>query len=199
MNAKRLETILAGEFAIGESEMVQRFQKLRDCGLLPVSRGRNAEGMSRDHAVSGLLSVVSHRPGNAGVTVTMLRGLVPVGGSEASFARASTLAQALRLALADEAGLESIVGLRLKDDDAQSNATGRAAIFFLKREMPAVTYYVDGAAAALLPPGAEQTYDLMDLPTSIFRETVIAPRLLRRIAGELAPDEAPAPAMAVTP
>jgi hypothetical protein len=142
MNAKRLETILAGEFATGESEMVQRFQKLRDHGLLPVSRGRNAERISRDHVVSGLLSVVSHRPGNAGVTARTLRGLVPVGGPNAGFAGASTLAQALRLALGDTAALESIVGLRLKDGDAQGSAGARAAIFFLRRETPAVTYYV---------------------------------------------------------
>jgi hypothetical protein len=199
MNAKRLEMILAGEFATGESEMVQRFQKLRDCGLLPVSRGRNAEGISRDHAVSGLLSVVSHRPSSAGVAATMLRDLVPVGGSETGFAGASTLAQALRLALADRALLDSLVEIRLTENKVHSNAVGRASIFFVQRQAELATYYVQRTATSLLQPDAERTYDPMDLSSAVIRETVIAPRLLRHIAWELARDEARALEMAATP
>ena len=70
MKAKRLETILGTELAIGEAEMVQRFQKLRDMNLLPVSRGRNAEDITRDAIVSGLLSVIAERPGFAAMTAT---------------------------------------------------------------------------------------------------------------------------------
>jgi hypothetical protein len=198
MNAKRLETILASEFAAGEAEMVQRFQKLRDSGLLPISRGRNAQQISRDQIASGLLSVVSHRPGNAGVVATMLRGLVPVGGPDTAFAGAVTMAQALRLALGDPAVLDSMLEIRLTDSEVYANAPGRAALFYLEDDTEQVTYYVPRTATPLLRPGAEQTYDPMDLPSPIIRETVIAPRLLSQIASEVARDEVQARAMAET-
>jgi hypothetical protein len=199
MNAKRLETILADEFAAAEAEMVQRFQKLRDAGLLPVSRGRNAAQVSRDQIVSGLLSMVSHRPGSAGAAATLLRGLVPVGGPDVGFAGASTLAQALRLALGDRAVLDSIFEIRVTDSDIHPGAAGRAVVFYLAGEVEHVTYYVPRTATSLLQPGAEQTYDPMDLVSSVIRETVMAPRLLTRIASELARDEAQVRAMAAAP
>jgi hypothetical protein len=195
MNAKRLEAILAEEFAAAESEMVQRFQNLRDSLLLPVSRGRNATQVSRDQIVSGLLSVVSQRPASAGATATLLRGLVPVGGADAGFAGATTLAQALRLALGDRALRDSIVELRLTDSEVLPDAPGRAAICYAG---DAMTYYVQGMAAALLGPGAEHSYDPMDLVFSVIRETVIAPRLLDRLANEHARDAADSHAMAAT-
>ena len=196
MNAKRLEAILAEEFAAAESEMVQRFQNLRDSLLLPVSRGRNATQVSRDQIVSGLLSVVSQRPASAGATATLLRGLVPVGGADAGFAGATTLAQALRLALGDRALRDSIVEIRLTDSEVLPDAPGRAAICHVGDAGDAITYYVQGTAALLLQPESEQNYDPMDLVFSVIRETVIAPRLLDRLADEHARDAADTRALA---
>src|SRR5882672_1486797 len=107
MKAKYLEAILGTELGIGEAEMVQRFQKLRDSRMLPVSRGRNAEHLTSRAIVSGLLSVVAERPGFAGITTQILSGLRPVGGAAKGFAQAETFAAALAAALQSEALLNS--------------------------------------------------------------------------------------------
>ena len=69
--------------------MVQRFQKLREARMLPVSRGRNAEDIAAEAIVSGLLSIVAERPAFAAQVVNMLRHLRPVGGSAYAFAGAT--------------------------------------------------------------------------------------------------------------
>src|SRR5229473_4910878 len=112
MKAKQLEAILGSELGIGEAEMVQRFQKLRDSQMLPVSRGRNAEHLTSRGIVSGLLSVVAERPGFAGVTTKILSGLRPVGGSAKGFAQAETFVAALEAALPNEALLNSVAEIR---------------------------------------------------------------------------------------
>jgi hypothetical protein len=199
MRAKRLEAILGSEFAAGEAEMVQRFQKLRDNRLLPVSRGRNAEDVSRDEIVSGLLSMVASRPGFAGNTTIALRSLAPVGGPDANFAKAATFAEALHALLTDTKLLDSVVEIRITDSEIYTNSFGRGTIYYRADGKDRVTNYVGRTAVSLLQPGMEKDYDPRDLISSVIIEVVILPRVLKRIVCELTDDEARARIFTASP
>jgi hypothetical protein len=185
MKAKELETILGEELGIGEAEMVQRFQKLRDMGLLPVSRGRNAEQITLDAVVSGVLSVVAERSGFAGLTTRVLRGLLPVGGSGKAFAQAETFAAAILAALKDATLLETVQEIRMTDNEMSTNSRGRGAILYRAEGLDLATYYVRGENLTLLAPGAETTYDPREFMSSMIREIVVFPQVLKRIAREV--------------
>lgn len=196
MRAKRLEAILGNGLKIGEPEMVQRFQKLRDNRLLPVSRGRNAEDITTDEVVSGLLSVIDERPGFAGQTSTMLRNLRPVGTAANGFAKADTFGMALRSALDTDTLLNSIDEIRVSSSEIYTSCFGRGAIFYRDGRKERVTYYVGATAISLLQLGKENEYDPRDLISSMIRETTIFPHVLKTIMREMRDDEAHARALA---
>lgn len=189
MIAKRLEITLGTQMNIGEAEMVQRFQKLRDERMLPVSRGRNAEDITIDAIVSGLLSIVAERPSFTAQVVRMLKGLRPVGGPANAFSGAATLGAALLAALSDQATLATVREIRLSESEVYTNAHGRAAIFYARGSEEVVTYYVPSTAISQLQTGMEHEHDPRDLIRSIIRETVIYPHVLQQIMGAVREDE----------
>ena len=173
MIAKQLQVTLGIELNVGEAEMVQRFQKLRDERMLPVSRGRNAEDITVEALVSGLLSIVAERPAFAARVVNMLRHLRPVGGSANAFARADTLGAALFAALNDKNTLGTVKEIRLSESEVYTNAHGRAAIFYMRGGKEAVTYYVPPTAISQCQAGMEDKHDPRALIRSMVREIVI--------------------------
>lgn len=185
MIAKTLETKLGTTLGVGEAEMVQRFQTLRDWKMLPVSRGRNAEDLTIDQIVSGLLSIVPERPAFAAHGVKILRYLRPVGTPANAFARAETLGQALVAALDDQALLDTVREIRLSDSEIYINAPGRAAIFHVRDGQEVVTYYVPQTAHPLFQSGKEQTYDPRDTIRSIIREVIVHPHILLQVMREV--------------
>lgn len=189
MRAKRLEAILSAECKIPEAEMLQRFQSLRNMRLLPTSRGRNAEDITREAIVSGLFSIVSERPGMAGTIAMALRGLKPVGGPENAFAQANGFAQALQVALDNNALLDSIVEIRMTDSEVAKNSFARGAIAYKAADGERVVYYVQKTALSLLQPGAESTYNPRSTMADIIRETIVFPRILGKIMREVRESE----------
>ena len=185
MIAKRLEALLGTATKHSEADMVQRFQKLRDSGLLPKSRGKNAEDLSDDEVVSGILSVVAARPGWVGVTVKMLKALRPVGGPTASFTRAETFGSALRTLLSDEDALNSLVEIRVTDSEVYKNSHGRAAIVYRAGNKERTSYYVRKEAVSHMRQGADEEYDPRDLISDVIVETTYLPRMIKRIVREL--------------
>jgi hypothetical protein len=185
MRAKRLEAILGTGLKIGEPEMVQRFQKLRDNRLLPTSRGRNAEDITTDEVVSGLLSVIDERPGFAGLTASILRSLRPVGTPADGFAKAATFGAALRAALDTNTLLNTVTEIRVSNSEIYTNCFGRGAIFYRDGSKERVSYYVGSTAISLLQPGKETDYDPRDLISSMIRETIIFPHILKIIMHEM--------------
>ena len=163
MKARQLQTVLGSALKVSEAEMVQRFQKLRDINLLPVSRGRNAEYINSDAVVSGLLSIIDERPGFAGMTAKTLRVLRPVGSADSAFAKATTFADALRALLDSEASLDALIEIRISNSEIYTNSYGRGAIFYWDGDMDRVSYYVGATAASLLQPGKQVEYDPNDL------------------------------------
>jgi hypothetical protein len=184
MKAKRLEAILASEGHRSAAEMVTRFQQLRNFRMLPTSRGRNAEDIAVDGVVSGLLGMISEAPGFAGVKTIVLRGLRPVGGIEQSFARAETFSAAFRAALEDEKLLDTVLEIRLTDDEIYTNSNGRAVIVYWADGVERVAYYVGHTAVSLLGPGGERHFNPREYNSAILREMIIQPRLLKRIMRE---------------
>jgi hypothetical protein len=189
MIAKTLERRLGSEMKIPEPEMVQRFQKLREARLLPTSRGRNAEHLTIEAVVSGILSIVGDRPAFAGLTVNMLRHLQPVGGAGDAFAQAKTFGQALAAALSDAKLLQTVLEIRVSDSEIFKNANGRAAIFYAQGDEEAVTYYVHHTAKSLLGPGRADNFNPRDLIGSMIRETVILPPVLQQISRQIRDEE----------
>jgi hypothetical protein len=189
MIAKRLQTILGAELNVGEAEMVQRFQKLRDERMLPVSRGRNAEDITPEATLSGLLSIVAERAPFTAQVVRMLKGLRPVGGSTNAFVGADTFGSALLAILSDQATLDTVTEIRLSDSEVYRNAQGRAAIFYTQDDEELVTYYVSATAVSQLQPGMENQHDPRLLIRSIIREIVIYPQVLHKIMRQIRDDE----------
>jgi hypothetical protein len=81
--------------------------------------------------------------------------------------------------------LNSITEIRITDSEVYTNSNGRAAIFYWAGDREKVTYYVRGEALHLLQDGAEETYNPRDLISSMIREIVVFPQILKRIAREV--------------
>jgi hypothetical protein len=139
--------------------------------------------------VSGLLSIVAHRPAFAAQVVNMLRGLRPVGRSTNAFAAADTLGGALFAALNDKVMLDTVREIRLSESEIYTNAHGRAAIFYARDGKEAVTYYVPRTALSQFQPGMEEKHDPRALIRSVIRETVVYPHVLHQIMHEVREDE----------
>jgi len=185
MKAKVLESLLANESGYF-SDLVTRFQALRSFRLLPNARGRNAETLHPDQIVSGILSVVSDKPGFAGTVTKGLRGLKPVGLPEDAFAGAATLAAALQAILDRPELLDQLVEVRLGDSDPVRHMSTSAAIVYREGGALRTSQYVHATAHSQFHKGAEKTFDRHSLGEfSITAETVLTPRLFRRVLAEM--------------
>lgn len=191
MIAKRLETLIANEMRDtdiarrNEAEMVQRFQKLRDFGVLPKSRGKNADDLSSLEIVSAILSIITVKPGFAGVAAKTLIKLCPVGGPNASFGKADSFGMALATLFEDSNALESLVEVRVSDSEIYTNCHGRGVIIYHDGNREKESYYVGETAISLLQPGAEKKYDPRDRNSCMITETVFLPRFFEKIKREL--------------
>ena len=191
MIAKRLETLIANEMRNtdiarrNEAEMVQRFQKLRDFGVIPKSRGKNAENLSSLEIVSAILSVITVKPGFAGVAAKTLIKLRPVGGPKASFANAETFGKALATLFEDSDALKNLVEVRISDSEIYTNGHGRGVIMYRDGEAKKIAYYVGELAISLMQPGKDKAYNPRDLISCMITETVFLPRFFEKIEREL--------------
>jgi hypothetical protein len=193
MKSKSLEMLLASESGL-DSEMVTRFQKLRDNNLLSRSRGRNAEFLDADEIVSGILSMVASRPGFAALTAIGLRNLKPAGAQEDAFAGASTLAAALAAPLEDFALLATVKKVRLGDSDPDRRMPTSAEIEYRDGDKVRITQYVPATCLTQFGKGKEKGFDRHELnQQSVAQEIVIVPRLLVRIAREMKDSKAKLP------
>lgn len=191
MIAKRLETILADEARKTDlsqrspADMVQRFQSLREYGLLAKDRGKNAHHLSLAEVVNGILSIATVKPEFAGFASKVLNDLRPVGGIDASFERCITLGKAVEAVLNNSSTLDSLVEIRVSDSEIYKNAHCRATVEYVSGDTKKTANYVGKLAVSLLQPGAEETFDPRQLISSVITETVFYPSFFRRLEGEL--------------
>lgn len=184
MKSKVLESILANQSGM-HSDMVTRFQKLRDCHLIGRSRGRNAEMLSTDEMVSGVLSMVAERPGFAGQVAIGLRNLKPAGAVEDAFATAPSLAAALRTVLEEDDVRSTLIDISLGDADRERAMPTSAAIRYHGSDGAIkTTQYVPATALSKFQKGAEIGFYRHDLFSTVNRETIITARLLDIVAAE---------------
>lgn len=182
MKSKSLEAFLAresGQF----SDMVTRFQKLRDFNLLSKARGRNAEFLSPEEVAAGICGVVSERPGFAAVTAIGLLNMRAIGVPEDAFGGTATLRSAIVKALTDDAVRETLIEIRLGDSDPRAHNSTTAAIIYRAGEDVLTSYYIGETAVSQFFKGKEKTFNRGAMGEfSITRDTVISHRLIDRLA-----------------
>ena len=191
MIAKRLESLLAVQAHRSEPEMLARFQKLRDNGLLPKSRGKNAEALTAEQIAVSILSLVPSKTGYAGLGALILRDLRPVGGVDASFAKARTLGEAIVALIEAPEQRARLLELRVSDDEISKNARGLTALRHREGDGERVAYFVHKTALTLMQKGAERTFDPGQRVSAVATETSFLPPLFERIARELADEGRP--------
>lgn len=158
MKSKSLEAFLAresGQF----SDMVTRFQKLRDFSLLSKARGRNAEYLSPEEVAAGVCGVVAERPGFATVTAIGLLNMRAVGLPEDAFGGAATLRSAIVKALTDDAVRETLVEIRLGDSDPRAHNSTTAAIAYRSGDQVLTPHYIEDTAVSEFAKGKERTFN----------------------------------------
>jgi len=191
MLARRLESLLAKEFAKTDlsqrlpDDMVQRFDSLRGHRLLPVGRIKNATHLSHTQIAAAILSIATVKPGFAGLAVTILSKLRPVGGAAASFEACATLGEAVEHLLQNSESRKSLLELRISDSEIYTNAHCRGAITYVAGDAVATAHYVGQTATSLLQPGADRNFNPRELISSVVTETVFYPPFFQRIANEL--------------
>lgn len=182
MKSKSLEAFLAresGQF----SDMVTRFQKLRDSSLLSKSRGRNAEYLSPEEIAAGICGVVSERPGFAAVTAIGLLKMRAIGVPEDAFGNTTTLRNAIVKALTDDNVRETLIEIRLGDSDPQAHNPTTAAIVYRAGEEVLTSFYISETAVSQFVKGREKTFNRGAMGDfSITRETVISHRMIDQLA-----------------
>ena len=179
MISKQLEYILAELAGKTPGEMTQRFQRTRDCGLLPKSRGEHAEPLSNEQIAAAILCLVPERPGYAGLQGKALANLRPVGGTDASFRGANTLGAAIAAAIEDPA---DFIELEVLDGDFGTNAYGYGAIRHTNTHE--VAHYVRESALTLMQRGAERGFDprLRNVDRQIHRKIVFSAEVFSMIS-----------------
>ena len=191
MIAKQLETVLSAEAAKTDfsqrahADMVQRFQSVRDYGLLPRGRGKNAQHLTYKEAAAGILSLVADKPGWGGHAAKILFGLKPVGGVDASFKGAPTFGGALIDILENEGAVNSVLEVRASGSEFYTNGHGRGTIIYVKEGETRTAHYVGALATSLMGRGAEKGFDPRSLISTTIKETVFFPRLFKRVAREM--------------
>jgi hypothetical protein len=191
MIAKRLEAFLSASAektdlsARSPADMVQRFQHLRGFGLLPKGRGRNAEDLSLGEMAAGILSIVTTKPGFAGLASKILLDLRAVGGIDASFERSQTLGKAVEALIESSSALESFIEMRVSDSEVYTNSHCRAEIHFRFGGQERIASYVGTTALSLQQPGAERNYNRRDTIYPIITETMFFTPFFQELQLEL--------------
>ena len=162
MISKQLEQRLVEYVDCTPGEMTQRFQKLRDAGVLPKSRGEHAVPLRTIEIASALLGVVPEKPGYAGLKGKALANLRPVGGSRASFRDAPTLGEAVSKAIDQPQGF---IELEVLDGEFGVNSYGYAAL----HHDHGTAHFVHYTALSLLQERAEETFN----PHNMIRDKLI--------------------------
>lgn len=190
MNARRLAALLRAAcqgtdraLAI-DNDFQQRFQTLRDAGLLPRSIGKNPRPISTTEIASSVLALVSAKPGYAGLSAISLRNLRPVGGTSASFRQAANFGEAISTLFENPKSADPIVEVRAYTELHGPGASG-GAIIFHDADKEKTTHYVSQLAVSLLQPGKEKTFNPRSIRPPAVTEVVFSHEFFARLAFEL--------------
>jgi len=140
-------------------EYTERFNSLRGYNLLPRGREQRARQLTDHQIASAVLSLVSTRPGWAGHTSLMLGDLKPVGGIRASFFAATSVADAIAIAISKEEALKCFIRLTVSVGETGTNSSGGAELIYKRDGEMKIAYFVPNLAVTYQQPGAEQAFD----------------------------------------
>jgi len=129
MNLGRILGLLCQNSDVSYStpqELDQRFESMRRYGQLPRGRERRDEKLSGEHIAAAVFGLVPTHPGWAGHVATVLEGLRPVGGAEASFFMAETISDIVVVLLKDEEAPKSFIRMTLASAETGMNTSAFA-------------------------------------------------------------------------
>ncbi len=178
MIAKQLETFLLREANSTDyshrthGDLVQRFHSLRQHQLLPKGRGKNAENLSSEQIVAGILSLISTRPAWAGIASKSLMNLRPIGGVEASYLQSGSFGGALAMLLDDEDALSNLIEVRASGSEIFNNGHGSASIAYRRGENWNTAFYIGATAVSLLKKDADKSYSPQETNNPVLIEYI---------------------------
>lgn len=186
MIAKQLERLIIDvAHHRSDTEMVQRFQNLRNTSLFPKSRGKNAEDLTPHQIAAGVLSIVPTKPGFALYTIGLLK-LKPVGGKDASFFGAENLGKAIETIIENEAALNAFQEMRVSASEIDAHGTGGTArIIYKDGDKEKIAFFVHETAVSQFSKDAELKYNPRVALLQISTDTVYYPELFKRIVRSL--------------
>jgi hypothetical protein len=165
-------------------ELDQRFESMRRYDQL--GRKRRDEKLSGQHIAAAVFGLVPTHPGWAGHGATILNGLRPVGGADASFCMAETISDVVVVLLKDEEARKSFIRMTLTIAETGMNSNGGAEVVHLRNGHKRRAYFVPKGAVSLLSPGREVDFDpdrdRMNAPA--MREISFTNEFFRRLARE---------------
>lgn len=168
------------------SEYTERFNSLRSYRHLPPGRAHRGQLLSPNQIALAILGLVPQRPGWAGHGATILRTLAPVGGPAASFLNASSLVDAIKLLLSDDAARKDFVALRIMLGEVGVNSAGAAILSYGRQGQRNEAVFVPHLATSLTREGTELLFDLEGFIFSpACREMSFRRPFFDRIAGEM--------------
>ncbi|WP_194473094.1 methylamine utilization protein MauJ [Bradyrhizobium sp. CCBAU 51753] len=169
-----------------QQEMDQRFESIRRYGRLPRGRERREEKLSSHQIAAAIFGLVPTHPGWAGHVATVLEGLRPVGGADASFFMAETISDVVSILLANKEALTSFIRMTLTIAETGVNSRGGAEVAYLCDGEKRRAYFVPSGAASLLTKGSEIGFDpdrgRINAPA--MREMSFTQEFFRRLARE---------------
>ncbi|MCK1513748.1 hypothetical protein IVB22_14450 [Bradyrhizobium sp. 190] len=167
-------------------EMDQRFESIRRYGRLPRGRERREEKLSGHQIAAAIFGLVTTHPGWAGHVATVLEGLRPVGGADASFFMAETISDVVTVLLANKIARASFVRMKLTIAETGVNSHGGAEVVYMRDGEKRRAYFVPKGSVALLAKGSEIGFDpdcgRMNAPA--MREMSFTQEFFRRLARE---------------
>ncbi|UPK05726.1 hypothetical protein [Bradyrhizobium sp. 170] len=131
-------------------EMDQRFESIRRYGRLPRGRERREEKLSGHQIAAAIFGLVTTHPGWAGHVATVLEGLRPVGGADASFFMAETISDVVTVLLANKIARASFVRMKLTIAETGVNSHGGAEVVYMRDGEKRRAYFVPKGSVALL-------------------------------------------------
>ncbi|GLR97881.1 MULTISPECIES: hypothetical protein [Bradyrhizobium] len=191
MYAKNLARILGLQLQNSDvshsapQEMDQRFESLRRYGRLPRGRERREEKLSPQHIAAAVFGLIPLHPGWAGHVATVLNGLRPVGGADASFFQAETISDVVVMLLANEEARKSFIRMRLTVAETGINSNGGAEVTYLRDGQKQRAHFVQKEAVSLLSAGSEVDFDPdRQMNAAAMREMSFTNEFFHRLARE---------------
>jgi hypothetical protein len=160
---------------------LRRFESLRGYGMLPRGRENAGRRLENEQIANAVLGFVPSLPGWAGHVSLVMGGLLPVGGTNASFCKAADLRGALANLIGTQQACDSFVNVTLSIIQKNNDDDYFAQIRFSEKDARRTASYVSKYASTLSIDGAEATFDGEGQLTPTARQLVLGQDFFREL------------------